>query len=77
MAKFYGSVIGNRGEATRLGHTRIKTAARSWDGSIVTELTYNDKNELMVCVSTSNESSALGQQIFYGTFDEFVNKLKA
>ena len=77
MAKFYGSVVGNRGEATRLGHSRIKTAARSWDGSVVTELTYNENNELMVCVSTADYSSSLGTQIFYGTFDEFINKLKA
>ena len=77
MAKFYGSVVGNRGEAARCGHSRIKTAAQSWNGSIVTELTYDEDNNLMVSICTSEGSTSLGRQIFYGTFDEYVAKLKA
>lgn len=79
MATFYGSIKGSRGEATRCGTTNsgIKASVQSWNGSVVSELSYNDKNELMVTISTSTGSSALGTQIFYGTFDEFVNKLKA
>lgn len=76
MSKFYGMVQGSRGPATRGGHRFIKTSAQSYDGSVQTELSY-DGDELMVRVSTTPESSCYGSTIFYGTFEEFVNKLKA
>lgn len=75
MSKFYGSVQGNRGAATRGGHSMIKTSAQSWDGSIINYLSYED-DKLMVEVCVSNESSSYGRRIFYGTFEEFVNKLE-
>lgn len=78
MATFYGSIKGGRGEATRCGtkNSGIKASVQSWNGSVISELSY-DEDKLMVRVSTSTGSSSLGTQIFYGTFDEFVNKLKA
>lgn len=75
MAKFYGTIQGARGPATRLGHKSIKAAVQSFDGSIITELTYAE-DKLMVRVSTDSGSSAYGSTIFWGTFEEFVNKLK-
>ena len=77
MARFYGRVQGNRGEATRCGNDHIKASVQSWNGSVITELTYNDNGDLMVDVSVSSGSSAYGQRIFYGTYEEYVNKLKA
>jgi hypothetical protein len=76
MAKFYGSIQGNRGAATRCGHSRIKTSVQSYDGSVIVEMNYND-NELMVCVSAASISTSYGSPIFYGTFEEFISKLKA
>ena len=76
MSKFYGSVEGNRGAATRGGHSRIKTTAQSYNGSVITELTYND-DTLMVRISMDRGSAFNGTTLFYGTFDEFVNKLTA
>ena len=78
MATFYGSIKGGRGEATRCGtkNSGIKASVQSWNGSVISELSY-DEDKLMVRVSTSTGSSSLGTQIFYGTFEEFVNKLKA
>lgn len=76
MAKFYGSVQGDKGVATRCGHSRIKTSAQSYDGSVIVEMNYND-DKLMVCVSASSISSSYGDTLFYGTFEEFVSKLKA
>ena len=73
MSKFYGSVQGNRGAATRGGHSMIKTSAQSWDGSIQTELTY-EEDTLMVRVSVSEGSSIYGKTIFYGTFKDFIEK---
>ena len=76
MSKFYGSVQGNRGAATRGGYDRITSSAQSWNGSVITELTYDD-DKLMVRIGTDSGSSSYGSTIFYGTFDEFVAKLSA
>jgi hypothetical protein len=77
MSKFYGQVVGDRGAATRGGHHRIKASAQSYDGSVITELTYReDKLMVSVCIGV-DESTSIGRQIFYGTFDEYVAKLKA
>jgi hypothetical protein len=77
MAKFFGQVNGGRGTATRVGHRNIRASAQSYDGSVQTELTYNDEGKLMVRVDTSECISYYGSMIFYGTFEEFVAKLKA
>lgn len=77
MSKFYGTLEGaGKTAATRRGFTSIKASAQSWDGSVQTELTY-EEDTLMVRVSTDKGSSSYGSTIFYGTFEEFVNKLKA
>ena len=78
MSKFYGQVFGaSQTEATRRGHRSIRTAAQSYDGSVITELSYNDEGKLMVDVSADNYSTSCGSRIFYGTYEEFVAKLKA
>ena len=43
MSKFYGQINGGRGTATRTGHRNIRAAAQSYDGSVITELSYNDE----------------------------------
>ena len=77
MAKFYGSVGGHRGVATRTGTSNIRTSAQSWDGSVITELSYNNEDKLMVEVRADDYSTSYGNRIFYGTYEEFVNKLKS
>ena len=79
MSKFYGSIQGNRGAATRGGSlaSGIKGSVQSYDGSVITYLDYNENGDLVVTVDVSRSSSSYGSTIFYGTFDEFVNKLKA
>ena len=77
MAKFYGQIAGDRGAATRTGYSRIKATSQSYDGSVITELTYNDEGKLMVDVCVGDCSTAYGHRVFYGTFEEFVAKLKS
>lgn len=79
MSTFYGCVQGNRGSVTRVGSraSGFKASAQSYDGSVVTYLSYNDNGDLMVEICVSDSSSCYGSRIFYGTFDEYVNKLKA
>lgn len=45
MAKFFGTVQGGRGQATRLGHasTGLRVTAQSWDGSIVVQMYSSSK----------------------------------
>ena len=77
MSKFYGTIQGERSAATRTGHRSIKASAQSWDGSITTELTY-DSNKLMVRILAEKDCSTTGGQIvFYGTYEEYINKLKS
>jgi hypothetical protein len=75
MSKLYGSIQGNRGTATRCGSSLMKASVQSYDGSVITYMSY-DKDQLMVEVCVSNESSSYGRRIFYGTFDEFISKLE-
>ena len=75
MAKFYGSIQGNKGIATRMGNSSIKSSVQSWDGSLISSMSYvGDKLMLELCVSDG--SSATGRTIFYGAFEEFVNKFE-
>jgi hypothetical protein len=78
MSAFYGCVQGNRGAATRGGSraSGFKSTAQSYDGSVITRLSYNNEDELMVTIEVSDYSSPYGTTIFTGTFDEYINKLK-
>ena len=77
MAKFYGSIQGSRGAATRTGGSLMKSSVQSYDGSVITYMSYdkdkdNPKEEkLMVEICVSDYSSS------YGTFEEYIAKLKA
>lgn len=77
MSKFYGTVIGDRQEtaATRRGFHSIKVAAQSWDGSVITRLTYEGGN-LMAEIQHSDTSNTYGKCLFYGTVADLINKLK-
>jgi hypothetical protein len=78
MSAFYGCVQGNRGAATRGGSraSGFKSTAQSYDGSVITRLSYNNEDDLMVTIEVSEGSSPYGTTIFTGTFDEYINKLK-
>lgn len=78
MSKFYGTVSGGaKTEATRRGFDSIKVSAQSWDGSLITRMSYDGGGRLMVQLDKSNEStSCWGKTIFWGTLDELEQKLK-
>ena len=78
MAKFYGTLQGNRGEATRCGSNGIRTSAQSYDGSVIVNLFYNNEGELFVRIETSDRSATYGDykgEIYRGTFKEFKELL--
>lgn len=79
MSKFYGTVHGDASQTdgTRRGFRSIKVAAQSWDGSLITRMSYDGGGRLMVQLDKSNESSSCwGKTIFWGTLDELEQKLK-
>ena len=75
MAKFYGSLQGNKGAVTRMGSSCIKSSVQSWDGSLISCMSYNG-DKLMLELSVSKGRASCGKTIFYGTFEEFVNKFE-
>lgn len=42
MADFYGTVQGQRGKATRLGHHSIEAVAASWEGAVEVVMSERD-----------------------------------
>lgn len=78
MSTFYGSIQGNRGAATRTGSrcSGIESSVQSWNGSVITSLSYDQEDRLMVTVRVSEGSSSYGRTVFHGTFDEYIKKLQ-
>lgn len=74
MAKFHGTLQGNRGEATRTGTSEIHVSAQSYDGSIGVRLYYNKQKELMVDLRAEKDTSTAYpyNTIFRGKFDDFL-----
>lgn len=75
MAKFLGTTQGSRGQATRTSGTSIKSSVQSYDGSVITEMHYNE-GKLMVRISLDDDSSCYGDTAFLGTFEELRTLLE-
>ena len=76
MSKFYGTVVGMaRTDATRRGGRDIRVCAQSYDGSLITRLTYNEHDELCVELQYHETSNTFGKTVFKGTMDELLRKL--
>lgn len=73
MSKLYGSIQGCRGAATRCGTSLMKSSVQSWEGSLISYMSY-EGDTLMLELCVSEGSSAYGKTIFRGTFKEFVEK---
>lgn len=80
MSKFYGTVIGQANTCgTRRGSTDIRTAAQSYDGSIITKLYYDDNEVLKVRIGYSENSDTYTcwkSPDFVGTFEDFKKLLQ-
>jgi len=81
MSTFYGTIIGNRGAATRGGSkaSGFRAAAQSYDGSVITHLNYDDNGNLKVTIGTNDRSSCCtdwNSADFTGTFEEFKELLR-
>ena len=75
MAKFYSTIQGSAGEATRRGtaNSGIRASVQSYDGSVITRLESKD-DEIILSIDTSDDSrSSWGNRQFRGTIKEFYD----
>lgn len=75
MARFYGTVQGNRGEASRLGHSCIRASVCSWGGRVETSIQSSDRGEekqdlVHIRAEQHGQSRNPTGPIFTGTFEE-------
>lgn len=74
MSHFYGSLKGNRGEATRAGSksSGIKSSVQSYEGSIITHFLELD-GEIHYSIEVAKGSSSFGQKVIKsGKISELV-----
>lgn len=80
MSAFYGMIKGNRGAATRGGSkvSGYMSSCQSWDGSVRTDMWYNDEDKLMVTIglNTQGSSTYIDETLFRGTFEELQEAAK-
>ena len=77
MAKYYGTVKGNRGAATRIGSSSsgLMTSAQSWNGSLITYVHDGKGSEPVFDIEISEGSSVYGSRVFSGTLRELKERL--
>lgn len=73
MARFYGTVQGNRGRATRLGHTAggLRVTAQTWSATISVELRAQGDEDHVMVRAASNEGSVC---LYYGPIKQLFDK---
>ena len=80
MAKTYCTCIGMRSERTaRGGNDGCKASVQSWEGSVIVENYFDDKDQLKVRIGTNDGSSNYtdwSSPDFNGTFVEFKELLQ-
>lgn len=79
MAKYYGTVRGNRGEATKCGSAEsgIRAAAQSYDGSVIIRIWDGGDGKDRIDLSIGEGSTTYGRTYFCGTLEELKAKLSA
>ena len=73
MSTFYSLIKGCRGAATRCGskNSGIRASVQSWQGSIISKLSYDQNEELKIDIGYSEQSSSCSDRtIFYGNKKE-------
>lgn len=68
MARFYGTLQGNRGEATRMGHPNggLTTYAASWSGAIRCHCYDKDGEDYVRVSHTTWQGSGINETIYGG-----------
>ena len=76
MAKYYGTLQGNRGQASRLGSTAsgISASVQSWAGSLTVSLD-GDPDAPTVTIARAEGSGRGGKTIFVGSLADLDARL--
>jgi hypothetical protein len=78
MARFYSTIQGGRGEATRLGHATsgVRAAAQSFTGSVITWMFVGDDGEdwCTINVRPGSESYPGGKLLFRGPVRQLLEQ---
>ena len=71
MSRLYGTLAGNRGEATRCGHKNLVTHAAGWRGAIRVTVSANDdgKDYFTVELVPWQNSGGRSHQLASGLLD--------
>ena len=74
MSHFYGTIQGNRGKATRLGHqaTGLETIAAGWRGAVYVRVFHNfstGQDEYAVALQPWQGSGGFSRVIAHGILD--------
>lgn len=77
MARFFGTVQGNRGQATRLGHSHLQVTAQSWSGDVTVHLS-KVMDEDYVCINVrehgGDPSPGRSKQLYYGPISRLLDQ---
>lgn len=65
MARFYGTVQGGRGVASRLGHQHITTVAASWRGAVQVTLTEDENGVTRARIETVRWQGAGASKLLF------------
>ena len=81
MSAFYGMIQGNRGEATRGGSraSGFKSTCQSYDGSVITRMSYDHEDKLRIRIDLSDGSSFGGwdsREYFDGSLEDLKEALR-
>lgn len=68
MARYYGSVQGGRGRATRLGHATsgLHVTAQSYQGDVMVDLFANGDEDWVRILVQEHQSGASRRQLYHG-----------
>lgn len=80
MSALYGTCVGMRGMATRLGSraSGIKVSAQSYQGSLITRMDLNENDKPIVRLDITDDSDSSGwgsNEVFEGSLEELKQLL--
>lgn len=74
MAIFYGTIRGNRGQATKVGSksSGVTASVQSYEGSIITEIYYKDDIKYCTIGTNKNSSNHYNTVLYDGPLEDLI-----
>jgi hypothetical protein len=82
MSMYYGTVQGNRGEATRCGsiNSGIMATAQSWEGSVMVRMYTRDETGTTMCEIVAGRGSTAypkGNTLYHGPLAKLLETVSS